>query len=104
MSHLPKEHWIVAFANDSNESKWNKSLSKLTVGYRWIVNSAIRYMTITQYPWKLYPGSICTECSDDLHLLDISHSRIGPNKIQIVIYFDRKNHRMYPIHCEVVDD
>ena len=44
----------------------------------------------------------CDECRDGVYLLDVSHSGIGNKTVQIVILFDKPNHKLVPLHSEML--
>ena len=53
-------------------------------------------------PWEIYPNMRCDECRDGVYLLDVSHSGIGNKTVQIVILFDKPNHKLVPLHSEML--
>lgn len=102
MARLPKEYWEIRFTNERQEGDWTESYRKLDNGYRWEVDSALKNITHFEYPWKKYPHRRCDECKDDIYILNVSHSGIGPKIVQIMVMFDKQRCVVVPLDCELL--
>jgi len=102
MQKLPKEYWKISFINKKQEQEWDRAYSKLEAGYRWQVDSALQYMTHYKQPWKKFPKKRCKGCRKGLYLIDVSHKGIGSKIVHMMVFFDNKNHKLTPVHCEVI--
>ena len=102
MARLPKEYWKIGFTNERQEYNWTESYRKLNNGYRWEVESALKNLIHFEYPWEEYPSIKCDECRDDIYILNVSHSGIGPKIVQIMVMFDKQNCAVVPLDCELL--
>ena len=100
---MPTEYWKISFINEQQEDHWTTAYHELlNAGYRWQVRSALTNLIHDEHPWERYPNMRCDECRDGVYLLDVSHIGIGSKTVQIMILFDKPNHTLVPLYCEIL--
>ena len=76
--------------------------SAMPHGYRWQIDSALNNIVYHKKPWTQYSSVSCSECLDDVRVLNVSHSGIGDGLVQLMVWFDVEHHMIVPLDCELL--
>lgn len=102
MVKLPKQHWSIHFEEEEWEGEWTTAYDNLDRGYRWVVDSRLNFMLYDEEPWTEYGRVRCQQRMDDVYVLNVSHRGIGDGAVCVMVWFDKPNKWLVPLHCELV--